>query len=380
MSLEQVRRFLRNEAGNYAMLFAISAFPILGTVSLAVEYSGMQRHRASVQHALDAATLAAAKEFSAGVTGDALTAYAKEFFEANLSGHVDPSRVQVHLKLIDEPITDSNGDATTIRTVRMDATIDYRSSIAGSIGFDDFTIGVISQVALGNLTVEVALVMDNSGSMASNGKLTLEKSTARQLVDTIFAAGASSNKPDPVSFSLVPFAAMVNIGAGNANEGWMDTNGWSPIHWENLNWTTYITANPTQQNNAGFREKVNNVWHWRSRFDVYDMMDIDWTGCVEMRPWPYNTNDETVTSGASVDGMTQVSSSSKASDRDAFYVPIFAPDEPDSSYPYKSGKKTKTSGDWYSYPNDYAYDWARPDPSNPSQIEQLYYDDGFQSY
>lgn len=380
MSVTGLRRFLRDTAGNYAIMFAIAAFPIMGTVSLAIEYSSIQRQRSAVQQSLDAATLAAAKEFSAGVTGDALVAYGKNYFEAVLPDFIDPSTIGVTLDLVDQSVTESNGEVTTVKTVRMDATIDYSSSIAGVVGYDHFDIGIASQVALGNLTVEVALVMDNSGSMGSKGKLTSEKSTAKKLIDTIFAAGASSNKKDPVSFSLVPFAAMVNIGADNAGEAWMDTNGWSPMHWENLNWKTYITANPTQQNNAGFREKVNNKWQWLSRFHFYDMMDIDWTGCVEMRPWPYNTNDDSATSGPSSSGVIQVTQSSKDSDRAALYVPIFAPDEPDSSYTYKSGSKTKTRSDWDGYPNNYAYDWKRPNPSNPNQIEQLYYNDGFQSY
>ena len=380
MSFNGFRRFLRDTAGNYAIIFALAAFPIMGTVSLAVEYSSIQRQRGAVQQALDAAALAAAKEFSSGVTGSTLDAYARDYFEALLPDYIDPDKIDLSVNLVDETVTDSGGEPADIKTVRLNAMIDYKSSIAGVVGFKDFDIGVMSQVALGNITVEVALVMDNSGSMGSNSKLTLAKSTAKQLVDTIFAAGSNSNKSNPVSFSLVPFAAMVNIGTSNAGEEWMDTNGWSPMHWENLNWKTYISSNTTQQNNAGFREKINNQWQWLSRFTFYDMMGIDWTGCVEMRPWPYNTNDVSVTSGTPSSGVTQVSSSSKDSDRAALYVPIFAPDEPDSSYTYQSGSRTRKSKDWYSYSNNYAYDWKRPKPSNPSQTEQLYYDDGFQSY
>ena len=37
MSFCEFRRFLRETAGNYAIMFAIAAFPIMGTISLAIE-------------------------------------------------------------------------------------------------------------------------------------------------------------------------------------------------------------------------------------------------------------------------------------------------------------------------------------------------------
>ena len=54
MSFCEFRRFLRETAGNYAIMFAIAAFPIMGTISLAIEYSSIQRERSAVQQSLDA--------------------------------------------------------------------------------------------------------------------------------------------------------------------------------------------------------------------------------------------------------------------------------------------------------------------------------------
>ena len=154
MSFNGFRRFLRDTAGNYAIIFALAAFPIMGTVSLAVEYSSIQRQRGAVQQALDAAALAAAKEFSSGVTGSTLDAYARDYFEALLPDYIDPDKIDLSVNLVDETVTDSGGEPADIKTVRLNAMIDYKSSIAGVVGFKDFDIGVMSQVALGNITVE----------------------------------------------------------------------------------------------------------------------------------------------------------------------------------------------------------------------------------
>ena len=163
---------------------------------------------------------------------------------------------------------------------------------------------MLSQVALGNLTVEVALVMDNSGSMADHNKINIAKSTAKQLIDTVYNAASSSNKPNPVSFSLVPFSAMVNVGTNNANAKWMDTLGLSPIHHENLNWWSNQEQDDSKRrwNGPMYEEKIANKWVAQSRFDLFDRMNINWLGCVEMRPWPHNADDTAAVTGSPVAG------------------------------------------------------------------------------
>jgi hypothetical protein len=51
------------------------------------------------------------------------------------------------------------------------------------------------------------------------------------------------------------------------------------------------------------------------RFALYDALtNVDWDGCVESRPYPYDTDDTPPTAGVP----------------DTFFVPTFAPDNPDS--------------------------------------------------
>ncbi|MCB1430675.1 MAG: pilus assembly protein, partial [Nitratireductor sp.] len=58
MILKKLTSMLRNESGNFAIIFAICAFPAIGAASLALDYSNMSRERNMVQHSLDAAALA----------------------------------------------------------------------------------------------------------------------------------------------------------------------------------------------------------------------------------------------------------------------------------------------------------------------------------
>jgi Flp pilus assembly protein TadG len=365
MALRALNRFWRDTAGNYASLFALAAFPIIGVTSLAVDYANLERHRSAVQNSLDAAALATAKQFSAGVTGDELTQYAEDFFESNLPDFISASDVELAVSITDEQITDSNGDPQTVKAVTIDADFDYDTFIARVVGHETFHANMSAQVALGNITVEVALVMDNSGSMANNNKLTTMKTTAKDLIDTIFAAASNSNKPNPVSFSLVPFASHVNVGTANANAKWMDTKGLSPIHHENLNWWSYITANDREWIGPAYKETVNGVKVMRSRFDVYNMLGIAWTGCVEFRPWPHNTLDTVAVTQNAVSGEDLVDENSSADLRARLFVPTFAPNEPRNKYAWKTSSGGTTHyNDTYTYSNNYLYDWKRKESDN----------------
>jgi hypothetical protein len=57
--------------------------------------------------------------------------------------------------------------------------------------------------------VEVVLVLDVSGSMAENNRLTNLKSAANEFVDTVL----SNDSEDRISISIVPFNGQVNLGA-----------------------------------------------------------------------------------------------------------------------------------------------------------------------
>ena len=378
--LRRYREFLANQSGNFGIIFAICAFPAIGAASLALDYSNMSRERNMVQHSLDAAALATAKQMASGTTGEALEQYARDFFDSNLPHSIAANRIDLDVSVKVEMVENEEGEMVQQKTLGLDAKLDYDTFIATVMGQDQFEIGIASQVAMGNMTVEVALVIDNSGSMGGS-RINLAKSTAKDLISTVYNAASFSNKPDPVKFALVPFSASVNIGTNNQNKAWMDRNGWSPIHHENLDWFSYVAPddNPVRANKTGFQEKVNGSWKWRTRHDVFAMLGTSWQGCVEMRPWPYNTTDDVVMYGNNA-VYTRVYNNSDIELKKQLFVPMFAPSEPGRR------KVTSTSGyssyDSYSYGNDYLgtnsswtdrADWRKP--TGPSSAEWITTDD-----
>jgi Flp pilus assembly protein TadG len=371
-----IRKFLRDRRGNYAMLMGIAMLPIMGSVAIAIDFSEMNRQKQATISALDAAGVATARQIVSGASEEALIAYANDFFEANL-GPVDPADTELTVAL---PSNQFGGG-----TLKLSAVLNYKPyflpAFRGLMGtpadkrHDKISFAETSEIRLKN-TLEVALVLDNSGSMSEDGsgsgekRLTLLKAAAKQLVDTLALQAAQIKQvAKPVQFSLVPFAASVNVGPGNADAAWMDVEGLSPVHHENFDWTKLDEANKGAEQVGGIWYKKGSGWGAGengilSRFSLYrDMQKVSdrewvvtgqewvctrwwdngscrrgewretgyydetistyasWQGCVEARPYPYNVNDAPAQGGSANTGIG-------FGDPATMFVPMFAPDEP----------------------------------------------------
>ncbi|MBN9073816.1 MAG: hypothetical protein J0H34_19915 [Rhizobiales bacterium] len=367
------RRFLKDVRGNYAILTGIAIVPMLGAVAVGVDYAEMSRQRQDTLNALDASCIATARRILEGATDNDAKLYARKFFDTNL-GATTPDKVALDVQL---PTNNVGGGR-----IQLDATLTYtphflppfRRLISSGPVTDDLTIDASSACQLKN-TVEVALVLDNSGSMSDKGKgsgkkrIDLLKSAAAQLVDQLAATGQIMKQVEkPVQFSVVPFAASVNIGAANATESWMDTTGISPIHHENFDWTTMpanmqikqlATGGPYYKKGTGWGAAENQVV---TRFTLFDDMKrsacdkrgnnctlqpyASWGGCVESRPYPYNTDD----------------TAPSASNPSTLYVPMFGPDEADNSSAENSWWTDTTSSSNAMTKQRYAYKYYASNP------------------
>lgn len=351
-------KYLKDRRGNFATMTAIMSVPLLGAVALGVDYTEMSRQRSTALNALDAAGIAAARRAVEGATEEELVAYAKDFFTANLNT-LDPAKANVKVTL---PTSAAGGG-----TLKMAADFQYEPYFFGAFmgllgkGGGELSFHAETEIQLKN-TLEVALVLDNSGSMDYNGsgtgkkRLELLKEAAKQLVDTIAQQAVLMKQVDkPVRFSIVPFAASVNVGPQNKTATWMDVDGRSPIHHENFDWSTMPSSKKVQLS-GGVYYKQGSGWGSEAgqkvtRFSMFDDLKritsesttcsgwgsrrtctttysygsyAEWGGCVETRPHPYaydNTPPSTATPAT-------------------LFVPMFTPDETDlrdSSYRYAMG-------------------------------------------
>lgn len=275
--MSALRGLAVNRSGTVAILFGLTLIPLLGFIGGSIDYANAYRMRSKLQSAVDAAALAAGREIDSGGTTARARSLANQVLESNLDSDFAGYSASVHI--------DTGADAVTAT-----ASLNVDTYLLGLFGHHYLPVRVDSTVKLPNGKVELALVLDNSGSM-SGSKLSDLKDAANSLTDIVFAANPD---PDYMKVGVVPFAASVNIGTGFANASWMDRTGRSSIHAENFDTTV-------------------------TRWQMLDAMrNVSWGGCVESRPAPHDVTDSTA----------------DPSDGDTYFVPLFAPDEPDTSGSY----------------------------------------------
>lgn len=267
-------RFARDEAGVTSVIFGLFLIAILFVAAIAIDYSRLTTEKARDQRALDAAVLAASQQLgleNADVTGETM---AKAFYAAN--------RTQTQHSNLKDVELDADQGAVSAAT-----NTDWKASLLKAVESffpgvgDDRNISVKAKVQRGNGTTEIALVLDNSGSMGGTYINDL-KTAAKDLLKPVFAGVEGT---DRVMVGVVPFAASVNVGSMYSNASWIDGSGASSIHYENVSET-------------------------RTRFQLFSDLGVGWGGCVEARPDGNDVTDAPASAGNSL------------------FVPMFAPDEP----------------------------------------------------
>jgi len=398
---------MTNSAGSILPSTAVLIIPLTITIGAVVDYTNFTNKRDSVQNAADTAGIAAARQLVEIIVPESITTqeakrayyneqlkpYAKKFFLANLDKRITPDEYTFDLNLkTSEPDPDSSSAIETKIEVSVDFVYDtIFGGIDGEDGgnllnIDKIKDKIISAVSLGNRTVEIAMVLDNSGSMAfkagdtssqsipaskSQQRMTLLKSETKKLVNSIFDVASGSTLPDPVKFSIVPFAGTVNVGKPSHinhqnGDNFLDTKGYTSYHNENLDWKNSYRVKSAQtveiknNNRSAVLKETGKADKYLTRFDVFDMMDMEWAGCVEMRPWPHNVTDS-----------YSDNSSYSQSGSEKLFVPYMVPDEPDRNYSYYSNGRARSQRDSYYFGSSYIYDFYDYDADNNTR-KRLY--------
>ena len=156
---------------------------------------------------------------------------------------------------------------------------------------DHVDVTASTTVVVGMGTAEVALALDNSGSMAGS-KIASLKTAASDLVDTLYDAAQNSSETDPIKIAIVPFAASVNVGTQNANASWMDTTGVGKYHaYEQKCYANGGTLNSSGVCSVNVGTGINNFTLFNS-LKTSSGSAVSWGGCVEARAMPNDVSDD----------------------------------------------------------------------------------------
>ncbi|MBI1360961.1 MAG: hypothetical protein GC155_11845 [Alphaproteobacteria bacterium] len=187
-----LRRFLKDRTGAFAMQFALMVVPLMACTGLAIDGGRAFLARFELGSALDAAALAVGSTSTTDT--DQLNAVARKFVDTNFH-QAPPGSVQLDL--------DPSADVVTLK-----GTVQVDTFFMPIMGIGHIDVSAESEVRRGGSNIEVALVLDTTGSMAGQ-RMTDLKAAAKDLVDIVV-----SDKQTPwySKLSLISYGDNVNLG------------------------------------------------------------------------------------------------------------------------------------------------------------------------
>jgi len=212
-SVNMLRTFLKDSAGNVSMIFGLSAIPLFFGAGATIEYLNMSKARTEMQAAVDAAALAAANTYAVG--GTTYEATAETYINKNLPRALKPDTLDVDVK-VDK----------TVNTIKVSATGNVESAFGDimnlggpdaseMVSTDQGKIGASATVSLPVFSDfhkgEIAMVVDFSWSMYDKvdgvRKYVSMREAAVKLIDDLTQKGVNND----VKFGLVPFSESVRV-------------------------------------------------------------------------------------------------------------------------------------------------------------------------
>ena len=261
-------RFIGARDGNVAVIFGLSVIPIISFVGAAVDYTRASAARSSMQAALDSTALMLSKDLTSGaIDPSQISTKATAYFGA-LYNNKDAQNVT-----ITPTYTPQSG--STPATIKLDGAGSIVTDFMRVAGFPNMDFGTSATTTWGNIRMRVALVLDVTGSMADDGKMTALKPAAKALIDQLSAVSTTTGD---IYISIVPFSKDVNMGPSYKDASWIDWTDWDAAN-------GYSTC--TAWNSKG---KCTSSYWTPNSHDT-------WTGCFTDRNQNYDTTNTAPMSG-----------------------------------------------------------------------------------
>ncbi|HSP26104.1 MAG TPA: pilus assembly protein TadG-related protein, partial [Saliniramus sp.] len=202
--------FIRDQRGGVALMFGISMVAIAAVVGAAVDYSRAASLNSSLQVAADGAALAA--------IADPASTFAEREQIATRIAKANIQKLNVGRNIAVRVLELPDGG------VRVEVEGDSASAILGAVGIGKTPVSVFAEAQAQLMNAEIALVLDNTGSMEND--MDALRSGVAALIDKLLIERTAGN----VRMSVVPYVAAVNPGRANLPMWMMDTEAASQNH------------------------------------------------------------------------------------------------------------------------------------------------------
>ena len=210
--LPRLSRFVADERGSIALNFSITCTALLVMTGGAVDFARTSVAKTNLQNAADSAVLAIARNGSGASTQDALKVFATNYMAAMLPSDYDFEVLSVS--------RDGN-------LVQLTAEGSLEPGLSALAGFDSLHQSTASEAIWGTGKLEVALVLDNTGSMAEHNRMVEMKKAANALLDEL-----DSSEDGLVKVAIVPFDVNVRVPTTYKTASWFKSDWWVSWFWK----------------------------------------------------------------------------------------------------------------------------------------------------
>ena len=302
-----VRDYLRDARGSVTSMLGLSVIPLFLAAGVAIDSARVSREQVAFADAVDSAALAVAASPQSDLTG--LSASAKAARIASLKTYASTYIAENYTPQFHDDTAITTSLDITDTKVSLSAHHDYPTTIMRISGITELTLNAVAEVTkkkVPKFPIELALVMDTTGSMAGS-YITQARDAAKSLLAILY--GTDTTSPY-IKISLVPFTSAVRLDTTGLDMSMIDTTGAaavSKLNFSSASWHNYMA--------------------WQQ------LTNQPWNGCVESRLGNLGIDDTAPTTG------------------NTLFTPYFAPDEPTvsgwgygNSYIGNSGSPNETTG------------------------------------
>ncbi len=245
--LTDARRFLDDTRGSILPVFVVVIFVAIAMIGMGIDYTRASLANAKMQAALDATALALSTN-AASLTSAALTTQAQTYFNGIYTGTAlgTPTVTVAYTNVNNPQIVMTATGAVNTTFLRLPP-----------LKLSSINVSASSTIAWGESRLRVALVLDNTGSMADSGKISALQTATKNLLTQLKNAATTNGD---VYVSIIPFVKDVNVGSTNYNATWIDWTDWDANN-GNCSRGSYSTQTSCQNNRGTWTPDAHSTWN-----------------------------------------------------------------------------------------------------------------------
>ncbi|MNU27331.1 von Willebrand factor type A domain protein [compost metagenome] len=215
-------RFTRDRDGAVLPLVGIVSIALIGATGFGIDVARLVLLHSSLQRSIDAGALSTVAQLDEAT----MDAQLRKFTVANFAnGQIGAT--------LDSLKGELSADKSTLT---VDATASAPATLMTILGIKTINTSAHTVIERSSAGLELALVLDNTGSMSGSG-LTSLKSSAKTLVDTLFG---SNTVAENLYIGIVPFSQAVNV--GKEHSGWLKSGSVAALDWGTTSWGGCVEA------------------------------------------------------------------------------------------------------------------------------------------